>query len=207
MPNFVIFGAPGSGKGTQSERLISKFGLHHISTGEVLRKNIAEGTELGKIADTYISKGQLIPDDLMIRVLENVLDSEPEKTKNGVIFDGFPRTIEQAKALKKMLEARNSKIHAVIGLEVDDDELVRRMLNRGKETGRTDDNIDTIQNRLKVYHSQTSPLRDYYINEGKYHAIDGSGDIENIFNRIHSSLTERVPELAAYKPASTTDKK
>ncbi len=132
MLNLVIFGAPGSGKGTQSERLISKYGLHHISTGEVLRKHIAEKTELGKIADTYISKGQLIPDDLMVRVLEHVLDSEPELVKKGVIFDGFPRTIEQAKALKKMLESRNTKIHAVIGLEVDDDELVRRMLNRGK---------------------------------------------------------------------------
>ncbi len=200
MLNLVIFGAPGSGKGTQSERLISKYGLHHISTGEVLRKHIAEKTELGKIADTYISKGQLIPDDLMVRVLEHVLDSEPELVKKGVIFDGFPRTIEQAKALKKMLESRNTKIHAVIGLEVDDDELVRRMLNRGKETGRADDNIDTIKNRLEVYHTQTSPLREYYQGEGKYHSIDGSGDINGIFERIHNSLSERVPELAEYNP-------
>lgn len=197
MLNLVIFGAPGSGKGTQSERLISKFGLHHISTGEVLRKEIAAGTELGKTADSYISKGQLIPDDLMIRVLENVLDSEPEKVKQGVIFDGFPRTIEQAKALKKMLESRNSKIHAVIGLEVNDDELVQRMINRGKETGRADDNLETIQNRLKVYHSQTSPLREYYLGEGKYHAIDGSGQVEDIADRIHNSLKDRLPELPA----------
>lgn len=200
MLNLVIFGAPGSGKGTQSERLISKYGLHHISTGEVLRKHIAEKTELGKIADTYISKGQLIPDDLMVRVLEHVLDSEPELVKKGVIFDGFPRTIEQAKALKKMLESRNTKIHAVIGLEVEDDELVRRMLNRGKETGRADDNIDTIKNRLEVYHTQTSPLREYYKGEGKYHTIDGSGDIDAIFDRIHKSLTDRVPELTEYNP-------
>lgn len=199
MLNLVIFGAPGSGKGTQSERLISKFGLHHISTGEVLRKEIANHTELGTIAESYISKGQLIPDDLMIRVLENVLDSEPEKVKQGVIFDGFPRTIEQAKVLKKMLESRNSKIHAVIGLEVDDKELVERMINRGKETGRADDNIDTIQNRLKVYHTQTSPLREYYMSEGKYHPINGSGDVEEIAERIHSSLKEKladVPELS-----------
>ncbi len=196
MLNLVIFGAPGSGKGTQSERLISHFGLHHISTGEVLRDHIARGTELGKIADSYISKGQLIPDDLMIRVLEHVLDANPELVQKGVIFDGFPRTIDQAKALKEMLTKRGSRVHAVVGLEVEEDELVRRMLNRGKETGRADDNLDTIKNRLQVYHTQTCPLRDYYIGEGKYHAIDGNGSVDEIFGRIHDSLHQRVPELA-----------
>ena len=195
MLNIVIFGAPGSGKGTQSDRLISKYGLHHISTGEVLRDHIARGTELGKIADSYISKGQLIPDDLMIRVLEHVLDSDPENTSKGVIFDGFPRTIDQAKALKKMLASRGSKVHAVVGLEVPEDELIRRMINRGKETGRADDNHDTIKNRLSVYHSQTSPLREYYISEGKYHGIDGAGDVDEIFSRIKESLHSRVPGL------------
>ena len=195
MLNIVIFGAPGSGKGTQSDRLISKYGLHHISTGEVLRDHIARGTELGKIADSYISKGQLIPDDLMIRVLEHVLDSDPENTSKGVIFDGFPRTIDQAKALKKMLASRGSKVHAVVGLEVPEDELIRRMINRGKETGRADDNLDTIKNRLSVYHSQTSPLREYYISEGKYHGIAGAGDVDEIFSRIKESLHSRVPGL------------
>ena len=195
MLNIVIFGAPGSGKGTQSDRLISKYGLHHISTGEVLRDHIARGTELGKIADSYISQGQLIPDDLMIRVLEHVLDSDPENTSKGVIFDGFPRTIDQAKALKKMLASRGSKVHAVVGLEVPEDELIRRMINRGKETGRADDNLDTIKNRLSVYHSQTSPLREYYISEGKYHGIDGAGDVDEIFSRIKESLHSRVPGL------------
>lgn len=195
MLNIVIFGAPGSGKGTQSDRLISKYGLHHISTGEVLRDHIARGTELGKIADSYISKGLLIPDDLMIRVLEHVLDSDPENTSKGVIFDGFPRTIDQAKALKKMLASRGSKVHAVVGLEVPEDELIRRMINRGKETGRADDNLDTIKNRLSVYHSQTSPLREYYISEGKYHGIDGAGDVDEIFSRIKESLHSRVPGL------------
>ncbi|MDE6333429.1 MAG: adenylate kinase [Muribaculaceae bacterium] len=195
MLNIVLFGAPGSGKGTQSDRLISKYGLHHISTGEVLRDHIARGTELGKIADSYISKGQLIPDELMIRVLEHVLDANPQLTGKGVIFDGFPRTIDQAKALKTMLASRGSKVHAVVGLEVPEDELVRRMINRGKETGRADDNLDTIKQRLAVYHNQTSPLREYYISEGKYHGIDGAGDVDEIFGRITRSLHQRLPEL------------
>jgi len=196
MLNLVIFGAPGSGKGTQSERLVSEFGLHHISTGEVLRDHIARGTELGKIADSFISKGQLIPDDLMIRVLEHTLDTNCELVRQGVIFDGFPRTIDQAKTLDEMLAKRGSRVHAVIGLEVEENELVRRMLNRGKETGRADDNLDTIKERLKVYHTRTSPLRDYYIDEGKYHAIDGNGDVETIFGRVSDSLRSRVPESA-----------
>lgn len=196
MLNIVIFGGPGSGKGTQSDRLIEQYGLHHISTGEVLRKHISDDDELGRIANSYISEGHLIPDDLMIKVLEGVLDNNPEHTKNGVIFDGFPRTIEQAKALKEMMERRGTKIHAVVGLEVPDDELTARMINRGKQTGRADDNEDTIRERLNVYHNQTAPLRDYYINEGKYHAIDGHGSINEVFDRIGNSLQERLPELS-----------
>lgn len=195
MLNLVIFGGPGSGKGTQSDRLISRYGLHHISTGEVLRAHMAQGDELGKTAESYISQGHLIPDELMIRVLEDVLDSNPELVKNGVIFDGFPRTIPQAKALKEMLGRRGSKIHAVVGLEVPDDELTARMINRGKETGRADDNEKTIKERLNVYHSQTAPLREYYINEGKYHAIDGHGSVEDVFSRIGDSLSARIPEV------------
>ena len=186
--NVVIFGAPGSGKGTQSERLIREYGLHHISTGEVLRDQIARGTELGRTADSYISRGQLIPDDLMIRVLASVIDDNPELLKKGVIFDGFPRTIPQAEALKKMLEERGSQLHAVVGLEVPEDELVQRMIKRGQDTGRADDNIDTIKNRLKVYHDQTSPLRDHYMAQGRYHAVDGSGDVERIFSDIKKHL-------------------
>lgn len=194
MLNLIIFGGPGSGKGTQSDKLIDRYGLHHISTGEVLRHHIANDDELGRIANSYISQGHLIPDDLMIQVLEGVLDENPELVKNGVIFDGFPRTIEQAKALKKMMERRGTKIHAVIGLEVPDDELTARMINRGKETGRADDNEATIKERLNVYHNQTAPLRDYYINEGKYHRIDGHGSIDDVFSRIGDSLAERIAE-------------
>lgn len=188
--NIVIFGAPGSGKGTQSERLIDRYGLHHISTGELLRDNIARGTELGKIADSYISKGQLIPDDLMVEVLAQIFKEHPEQAAKGVIFDGFPRTIAQAEALSEMLKQYGTEVHAVIGLEVDEDELIRRMLERGEASGRSDDNIDTIRQRLEVYHSQTAPLRDYYIKKERYHAIDGNGDLDRISNDIASRLDQ-----------------
>ena len=188
MFNLVIFGAPGSGKGTQSENLINHYGLFHISTGDVLRSHIKGGTELGKTASAYINEGKLIPDELMIDILENVLEENPEKTEKGVIFDGFPRTIEQAKALKEMLEKRNARVDVVIGLDVPEEELVDRLLKRGQESGRSDDNLETIKKRLDVYHNQTSPLRDYYINEGNYAAINGLGSIEQIFEDIKAAI-------------------
>lgn len=190
MLNLVLFGAPGSGKGTQSSKIIDKYGLHHISTGEVLRDHIKRETELGKIAEQYISQGQLIPDDLMISILDDVLEKEA-KGKKGVIFDGFPRTIPQAEALKELLKKHNTDLHAVVGLEVPDEELVDRMLNRGRETGRADDNLETIRKRLHVYHNQTSPLRDYYKNEGKYLKINGMGHVDDIFNEIISHLPKQ----------------
>lgn len=188
MFNVVIFGAPGSGKGTQSENLIDEYGLYHISTGEVLRDHIARETELGKIAQSYISQGQLIPDDLMVDILEDLLDKNPKDTAKGVIFDGFPRTVPQAKALNEMLDKKGSKVDAVVGLEVDDNELIDRILKRGKETGRADDNLETVKKRLDVYHNQTLPLRDFYTTEGKYHAINGSGDVSKIFESIKERL-------------------
>lgn len=188
MFNLVIFGAPGSGKGTQSENLINHYGLFHISTGDVLRSHIKGGTELGKTASAYINEGKLIPDELMIDILENVLEENPEKTAKGVIFDGFPRTIEQAKALKEMLEKRNARVDVVIGLDVPEEELVDRLLKRGQESGRSDDNLETIKKRLDVYHNQTSPLREYYINEGNYAAINGLGSIEQIFEDIKAAI-------------------
>ena len=190
MLNVVIFGAPGSVKGTQSAKMIHRYGLHHISTGEVLRDHIARGTALGKVADHYISRGQLIPDELMIDVLADWLDHNPEATAKGVIFDGFPRTIHQAHVLQEMLEQRGTRVHAVIGLEVPEDRLVDRMMNRGKETGRADDNLDTIKKRLEVYHRQTSPLKEYYIKEGKYHKVDGDGNVDRIFNDIAAHLDQ-----------------
>lgn len=187
MLNIVIFGAPGSGKGTQSARLIDAYGLYHISTGELLRDHIKRGTELGVTADQFISKGQLIPDDLMIRILDDVLENEAA-AKKGVVFDGFPRTIPQADALEELLAKRGSQLDAVIGLDVPEDELVHRMLARGKETGRADDNIDTIKNRLDVYHNQTLPLRKYYEEKGKYIAVNGTGIVDEIFADISRQL-------------------
>ena len=184
MFNLVIFGGPGSGKGTQSDLLIEEYGLFHISTGEVLRDQISRGTVLGKIADSFISGGNLIPDDLMISILGKVLDENADKVANGVIFDGFPRTIDQAKALTTLLEERNMKLNVVIGLEVADEELTKRLIKRGQDSGRSDDNAETIKKRLDVYHNQTSPLRDFYINEGVYAAIEGNGSIADIFADI-----------------------
>lgn len=188
MLNLVIFGAPGSGKGTQSEKLIDRYGLFHISTGDVLRDHIARNTELGKLADSYISQGHLIPDDLMIKVLDAEMDANVDKIGKGVIFDGFPRTIPQAHSLTQLLRKRGTDLHAVIGLEVNDDELIDRLVKRGIESGRADDNPDTIKERLKVYHSQTQPLREYYLKQGKYHKINGLGNVDEIFDNIKSEI-------------------
>lgn len=187
MPNLVLFGGPGSGKGTQSAKIIDRYSLYHISTGEVLRDHIARGTDLGKTADAYISKGQLIPDQLMVDILADVLDNSAS-AKKGVVFDGFPRTIQQAHALDKMLADRGMKLDGVIGLEVPDQELIDRMIARGKATGRADDNPDTIKSRIDVYHNQTQPLREHYLSQGRYKAIDGTGDVDEIFSRIKSHI-------------------
>lgn len=188
MLNIVIFGAPGSGKGTQSELLIQKYGLFHISTGELLRSHIARETELGKIADKYISKGQLIPDSLMIDILADFIDCNPDEVKHGLILDGFPRTIPQADELTKMLAQRSMKLDHVIGLEVEEDELIDRLIKRGAESGRSDDNLETITKRLEVYHNQTYPLRQYYQERNLYREIPASGTIEEIFDTICSNL-------------------
>ena len=182
MLNIVIFGAPGSGKGTQSERIVEKDGINHISTGYVLRAEIKNGTELGKTAKGYIDQGQLIPDELMIDILASVFDSF--KDSKGVIFDGFPRTIAQAEALKKMLAERGQDVSVMVDLDVPEEELMVRLIKRGKDSGRADDNEETIKKRLHVYHSQTAPLIDWYKNEKKYQHINGLGTMEGIFAEI-----------------------
>ena len=186
MLNIVIFGAPGSGKGTQSERIVEKYGINHISTGDVLRAEIKNGTELGKTAKGYIDQGQLIPDELMIDILASVFDSF--KDSKGVIFDGFPRTIAQAEALKKMLAERGQDVSVMVDLEVPEDELMVRLIKRGKDSGRADDNEETIKKRLHVYHSQTAPLIDWYKNETKYQHINGLGTMEGIFAEICEAI-------------------
>ena len=182
MLNIVIFGAPGSGKGTQSERIVEKYGINHISTGDVLRAEIKNGTELGKTAKGYIDQGQLIPDELMIDILASVFDSF--KDSKGVIFDGFPSTIAQAEALKKMLAERGQDVSVMVDLDVPEEELMVRLIKRGKDSGRADDNEETIKKRLHVYHSQTAPLIDWYKNEKKYQHINGLGTMEGIFAEI-----------------------
>ena len=189
MLNIVIFGAPGSGKGTQSERIVEKYGINHISTGDVLRAEIKNGTELGKTAKGYIDQGQLIPDELMIDILASVFDSFEDS--KGVIFDGFPRTIAQAKALKKMLAERGQDVSVMLDLEVPEDELMVRLIKRGKDSGRADDNEETIKKRLHVYHSQTAPLIDWYKNEKKYQHINGLGTMDGIF----ADICEAVDKL------------
>ena len=178
MKNLVIFGAPGSGKGTQSDLLVQKYGFDHISTGDVLRAEIKAGTELGNTAKQYIDNGQLIPDALMIDILAATYDALP-KTQ-GVIFDGFPRTIPQADALKAMLAERGTGVHAMLELSVPDEMLMERLINRGKTSGRADDNEETIAKRLSVYHAQTAPLVEWYAQEGIHTPVQGYGSLEDI---------------------------
>ena len=169
MKNIIIFGAPGSGKGTYSDEIVKRYGMGHISTGDVLRAEIKNGTELGKIAQGYISNGQLIPDDLMIEILAKTYDAQP--AGKGVIFDGFPRTIAQAEALKKMLQERGHELGIMIELVVEEDILMFRLLRRAKEQGREDDNEETIKKRFEVYQNQTAPLIDWFEREGIRHTF------------------------------------
>lgn len=182
MKNIVIFGPPGSGKGTQSNKIIEEFGLAHISTGEVLRAEIANKSELGILAKQLIDDGQLVPDNVITGILASKLDQL--NNSKGVIFDGFPRTTAQAAALKKMLNERNTDVSAMICLEVNKEELIDRLLKRGKASGRSDDNFKTIEKRINVYHEQTAPVIDFYKQLGTYHPVSGVGSVDEIFSNI-----------------------
>lgn len=184
--NVVIFGAPGSGKGTQSAFIARKYGLRHLSTGDLLRAEVESGSEIGKKIESFISQGNLVPDELMIDMLADVLDKDVKKT--GFIFDGFPRTTDQAVALKSMLNDRDMKISVVINLDVEEEELIKRLLYRGQTSGRTDDNYETIKHRIQVYNSKTAPVKNFYKNEGIQDEIDGTGEMEMIFERICKSI-------------------
>ena len=179
MINLVLFGPPGAGKGTQAENLISKYNLVHISTGDVFRKNIKESTELGLLAKSYMDKGDLVPDEVTISMLKDVVDNHPEA--KGFIFDGFPRTTPQAEALEVFLASKDMKISAMLALVVDDEVLVNRLLLRGKDSGRADDADESIiRNRIKEYYNKTAILKDFYDAKGKYFGVEGVGSIEEI---------------------------
>ena len=190
MKNIILFGPPGSGKGTQAELLKNKIKLNHISTGDVFRNNIKNSTALGKLATKYMDNGQLVPDKVTIDLLSSELEKYPQS--KGFIFDGFPRTIDQAHAFDELFETKNLSLTMVLSLEVSEDELVSRLLNRGISSGRQDDqNKDVILNRIKVYNQQTSILKSYYINKIKnsFYTIDGERDVSLIFKDIHSIVS------------------
>ncbi len=187
MLNVVLFGPPGAGKGTQSQKLIEKYKLVHLSTGDILRNEITNSTELGLEAKKLMDQGVLVPDDVVIGMISNKLDAE--KNANGFIFDGFPRTISQAEALDKLLESKDTAISGMIALEVDKLELENRLLSRGKDSGRADDaNVDIIRRRIEEYNSKTAPVANYYKSQGKYSSINGIGTIEEIFSSISTQI-------------------
>ena len=183
MFNLVLFGPPGAGKGTQAEKLIEKYGFNHISTGEVIREQIRKGTELGRSVQSYIEKGQLAPDGLVIDIIADYVAKH--KDAKGNIFDGFPRTTVQAKAFDEIMEKNSTPVSVMLSLEVPDEELVKRLLLRGKESGRADDsNEGVIRDLIDVYKAQTAVVADHYKPQGKHRAVNGLGTIDEIFGRL-----------------------
>lgn len=187
MLNLVLFGPPGAGKGTQSAKLIDKYNLVHLSTGDIFRANIKGGTELGNLAKSYIDKGQLVPDEVTIGMLASEVNNNPNA--KGFIFDGFPRTQAQANALDELLKQKNTAISMMLALEVEEEELRKRLLLRGKDSGRADDQDPlVIQKRIDVYNSETMPVKDYYTAQGKYKGIVGVGEVEDIFGALCKAI-------------------
>src|SRR5688572_2574685 len=192
MLNLVLFGPPGAGKGTQSEKLIDKYNLVHLSTGDILRSEIARNTELGRKAKEVMSRGELVSDDIVIGMIESKLDENPKA--KGFIFDGFPRTTAQAVALDDLLQKKGTGIGAMLALEVEDEELVKRLILRGKDSGRPDDRDENIiRRRIEEYNNKTLPLKKFYSEQGKFHSIHGIGTIDEIFK----ALVERITFLNA----------
>lgn len=187
MTNFLIFGPPGSGKGTQSVKLASEFDLIHLSTGDMLREEVAAQTELGRKVEGIMQRGELVPDEVVIQMIAERVDSNPDA--NGFIFDGFPRTVDQAGALDKTLTEKNTSIFKMLMLEVEHEELVKRLLLRADVSDRPDDrDVSIIENRIKVYKEKTEPVIKYYRKDGKYLPVNGMGDIEVIFNRLKKTI-------------------
>ena len=190
MLNIVLFGPPGAGKGTQSQKLIDKYNLIHLSTGDLLRSEIAGGTELGMKAKSLMDNGKLVPDEVVIGMISNKV--QEHNSAGGFIFDGFPRTVPQAQGLDKLLQEYGTEISCMIALKVDDEELTKRLLLRGQTSGRPDDqNEQLIRNRIQEYNTKTTPVADYYQGQGKFCAVDGIGEIEEIF----AELCEQVDAL------------
>lgn len=191
MINLILFGKPGSGKGTQAEFVKSKYDLIHISTGDVFRYNISQQTDLGILAKSYMEKGDLVPDNVTIKMLEAEVNKSPDA--NGFIFDGFPRTTIQAEMLDEFLQTKDLSISMTIALEVDEDILIERLINRGKESGRVDDQDKSkIQNRFEEYNKKTSTLIDYYKNQKKFYTVQGLGKINEITQRIYNLIDSKI---------------
>ncbi|HMU71762.1 MAG TPA: adenylate kinase [Ferruginibacter sp.] len=191
MFNLILFGPPGSGKGTQSEKLIAKYGLKHLSTGDLLRSEISRQTPLGKEAKSIMDKGQLVPDEVVIGMISSALDANPDA--RGFLFDGFPRTAAQAEALDKLLELKEAPIAAMLALEVSEDELIKRLLKRGETSGRSDDtNEAVIRARITEYHNKTAVVADYYKKFDKVVMVKGEGTIDEIFSRLCTEIDKRA---------------
>ncbi|MDP2174362.1 MAG: adenylate kinase [Bacteroidota bacterium] len=190
MLNIVLFGPPGAGKGTQSSKLVEKFNLVHLSTGDIFRFNIKNETELGRLAKSYIDAGNLVPDEVTINMLEKEVTQYSDA--KGFIFDGFPRTVPQAEALDMFLKSKNTSIQLMLALVVEEEELIKRLLLRGKDSGRADDTDESIiRNRIQVYNEQTAVAAKFYEAQGKYHAINGVGSVDEIFERLSSIIVEK----------------
>lgn len=184
----LMAGAPGCGKGTQSKMIVDKYNLKHLSSGELLRKEIADETERGQYINRLISKGKLIPDELMIDMLAQKIDQLDKDSIEGMILDGFPRTVAQAVVLEEMMTERGLYTNMLIDVTVEEEELIDRLLKRAKVSGRSDDNLETIKERFDIYHKQTKPVSDFYQEKGKYVAVDGMGTVEEIFGRISQEI-------------------
>jgi adenylate kinase len=196
MFNIILFGPPGSGKGTQSDRIVERFGLVHLSTGNLLRQEIAEKTPLGMEAKNFIDKGQLVPDEVVIGMIDTMLEKHADA--KGFLFDGFPRTVAQAEALDKLLALKKTSICKVLALEVSEEELVKRLVKRGETSGRSDDTDENIiRNRFNVYKKETEPVAGHYAKQDKLVRIKGEGSVEDIFNALSSCITKEMQAQAA----------
>ena len=191
MFNLILFGPPGSGKGTQSDRLVAKYGLVHLSTGNLLREEITQKTPLGLEAKSFMDKGQLVPDEVVIGMVDSYFDKHREA--KGFLFDGFPRTVAQAKALDNLLELKKTSIAAVLALDVTEEELVKRLLNRGKTSGRSDDtNEEVIRKRFAVYSNETTPVAEHYKKSRKFQSVKGEGTVDQIFDSVSDAIDRKM---------------